>query len=166
MSRTIVARAPSVLHPKVPTGKHQFRDSVTESKNAVFLSYAAEDADEAQRLCAALRAARIQVSDPPRRGSDEAWQGGRGGEGAHRGEAHPPAARDRGDPAMGRSSVRRTRRITRALKKVKSVFSSRLTLKDALALVRRKHFVCETLIHTACKPFHPPADRMCGTAVQ
>lgn len=34
---------------------------MTESKNAVFLSYAAEDADEAQRLCAALRAAGIQV---------------------------------------------------------------------------------------------------------
>ena len=34
---------------------------MAESKNAVFLSYAAEDADEAQRLCAALRAAGIQV---------------------------------------------------------------------------------------------------------
>ena len=34
---------------------------MTESKNAVFLSYAAQDAHEAQRLCAALRAAGIQV---------------------------------------------------------------------------------------------------------
>jgi hypothetical protein len=34
---------------------------VTESKNAVFLSYAAEDAAPAQRLCATLRAAGIEV---------------------------------------------------------------------------------------------------------
>jgi TolB-like protein/tetratricopeptide (TPR) repeat protein len=34
---------------------------VTESKNAVFLSYAAEDAASAERLCAALRAAGIEV---------------------------------------------------------------------------------------------------------
>jgi adenylate cyclase len=34
---------------------------VTESKNAVFLSYAAEDSDPAQRLCATLRAAGIEV---------------------------------------------------------------------------------------------------------
>jgi hypothetical protein len=34
---------------------------VTESKNAVFLSYAAEDAEPAQRLCATLRAAGIEV---------------------------------------------------------------------------------------------------------
>jgi hypothetical protein len=34
---------------------------VTESKNAVFLSYATEDAEAAQRICAALRAASIEV---------------------------------------------------------------------------------------------------------
>ncbi len=34
---------------------------VTESKNAVFLSYTAEDTDVAQRICAALRAAGIEV---------------------------------------------------------------------------------------------------------
>src|SRR6266436_444021 len=34
---------------------------VTESNNAVFLSYAAEDAKAAQRICAALRAASIEV---------------------------------------------------------------------------------------------------------
>jgi TolB-like protein len=34
---------------------------VTESKNAVFLSYAAQDADKAQQLCTALRAAGIEV---------------------------------------------------------------------------------------------------------
>lgn len=34
---------------------------MTESKNAVFLSYAAEDAAPAQRLCATLRAAGIEV---------------------------------------------------------------------------------------------------------
>jgi TolB-like protein/Tfp pilus assembly protein PilF len=34
---------------------------VTESKNAVFLSYAAQDAEAAQRLCEALRAAGIEV---------------------------------------------------------------------------------------------------------
>jgi TolB-like protein/Tfp pilus assembly protein PilF len=35
--------------------------AVTESKNAVFLSYAAQDADAAQRLCEALRVAGIEV---------------------------------------------------------------------------------------------------------
>jgi adenylate cyclase len=35
--------------------------SVTDSKSAVFLSYAAEDAKAAQRICAALRAASIEV---------------------------------------------------------------------------------------------------------
>jgi TolB-like protein/Tfp pilus assembly protein PilF len=34
---------------------------VTESRNAVFLSYAAQDAEAAQRLCEALRAAGIEV---------------------------------------------------------------------------------------------------------
>jgi TolB-like protein len=34
---------------------------VTQSKNAVFLSYAAQDAEAAQRLCATLRAAGIEV---------------------------------------------------------------------------------------------------------
>ena len=34
---------------------------MTDSKNAVFLSYASEDAAPAQRLCATLRAAGIEV---------------------------------------------------------------------------------------------------------
>ena len=35
--------------------------SIGESQRAVFLSYASEDADAAQRICAALRAAGIEV---------------------------------------------------------------------------------------------------------
>ena len=34
---------------------------MTESNNAVFLSYAAQDAEAAQRLCATLRASGIEV---------------------------------------------------------------------------------------------------------
>jgi len=56
-----VAPHPSVLHPKARTDKNHLRLPVTESKNAVFLSYAAEDAAPAQRLCATLRAAGIEV---------------------------------------------------------------------------------------------------------
>jgi TolB-like protein/Tfp pilus assembly protein PilF len=56
-----IARKPSVLHPKVRTDNNHLRRPVTESKNAVFLSYAAEDSEPAQRFCAKLRAAGIEV---------------------------------------------------------------------------------------------------------
>jgi TolB-like protein len=48
-----------VLHSKVPT--EYPLHPVTESNNAVFLSYAAQDAEAAQRLCATLRDAGIEV---------------------------------------------------------------------------------------------------------
>jgi hypothetical protein len=56
-----VARKPSVLHPRNPTDQNNVRRPVTESKNAVFLSYAAEDSEAAQRLCATLRGAGVEV---------------------------------------------------------------------------------------------------------
>ena len=70
---------PPVPHPKATTGRHHSRATrdfsirrfcrrrqqkfspVTESKKAVFLSYASQDADAALRICTALRAAGIEV---------------------------------------------------------------------------------------------------------
>jgi hypothetical protein len=47
---------------------------VTESNNAVFLSYAAQDAAAAQRLCATLRAAGIEVwFDQSELSGGDAW---------------------------------------------------------------------------------------------
>jgi TolB-like protein/Tfp pilus assembly protein PilF len=47
---------------------------VTESKKAVFLSYASEDADAAQRICAALRGAGIEVwFDQSELAGGDAW---------------------------------------------------------------------------------------------
>src|SRR5271156_1253587 len=44
-----------------PNGPEPPRAPVTDSNNAVFLSYAAQDHEAAQRLCATLRAAGIEV---------------------------------------------------------------------------------------------------------
>jgi TolB-like protein len=56
-----VARQPALLHPKAAAGQNHLGRPVTESKNAVFLSYAVQDAEPAQRLCSTLRAAGIEV---------------------------------------------------------------------------------------------------------
>jgi hypothetical protein len=79
---------------------------VTEASHAVFLSYASQDAQAAQRICEALRAAGIEVwfdqselrcGDCTRlpRGKPtraiEAWRGGRCSQ-----PIHPAAALDRG----------------------------------------------------------------------
>src|ERR1700692_471195 len=49
------------VEPFKPSGTHRHGGAVTDSGNAVFLSYASQDADAAQNLCNALRAAGIEV---------------------------------------------------------------------------------------------------------
>src|ERR1700676_1498944 len=49
------------VEPFKPSGTHRHGGAVTDSGNAVFLSYASQDAQVAQNLCNALRAAGIEV---------------------------------------------------------------------------------------------------------
>ena len=46
---------------------------MTEPSHAVFLSYASQDAEVAQRICEALRAASIEVWFGPERAAGRAW---------------------------------------------------------------------------------------------
>jgi len=54
-------RCAELVGPASSTELAYSRDPVTQSKNAVFLSYAAQDAEAAQRLCMTLSAASIEV---------------------------------------------------------------------------------------------------------